>query len=194
MQLDGENKPKFNHVLFTSSYSTGKTEVMRGMMVKLLKAGEKVHYIACSYYTDKKPILLLQIELMFDQDKELKNYKNNIQFGFIKNGGDNLPKDLHCMFVEIEKFPGHHTFVDEFIVNMKNNDESRKNVESALDNMKLILEVEAKACQFINNWYLSTFRRHVYGLPVLESEILKMDSSLIKMFSRIFFMVSLFQK
>ena len=44
VQLDENNKPKFKNLLFTSSFSTGKTEVMKGMMIKLLKAGEKVHY------------------------------------------------------------------------------------------------------------------------------------------------------
>ena len=34
VQLDEENKPKFKNVLFTSSFSTGKTEVMKGMMMK----------------------------------------------------------------------------------------------------------------------------------------------------------------
>ena len=48
VQLDENNKPKYRNVLFTSSFSTGKTEVMKGMMIKLLKAGEKVHYIVCN--------------------------------------------------------------------------------------------------------------------------------------------------
>ena len=129
VQLNKENKPKFKNVLFTSSYSTGKTEVMKGMMKKLLKAGEKVHYIFCNIYTDKRPIQLLQIELMFQQNKELQQYRSNVHFSVVQNGNQ---YDL------MERYPDYHTFIDEFVTYDWKDDDKRR-VE--MNKMKLILKV-----------------------------------------------------
>ena len=139
VKLDEENKPKFKNVLFISSFSTGKTEVTKGMMIKLLKAGKKVHYIICNVLTYKKPLLLLQTELMFEQDKELKQYKNNVHFSLVKNQGRSLSEDLQKLSEEVAKFPKHHTFVDEFVISLKKDDDGK--VEQMMNQMKLITKV-----------------------------------------------------
>ena len=93
------------------------------MMIKLLKAGEKVHYIVCNGFTDKKPLLLLQTILMFEQDEELKQYKNNVHFSLVENYGKSLSGDLQKLSEEVAKFPEHHTFVDEFIIKLNKVDD-----------------------------------------------------------------------
>ena len=58
MQLDENKSPAIKHLLFTSSYSTGKTEVMKGMIRKLLENKQLVHFIFCvGGRVDKMPIL-----------------------------------------------------------------------------------------------------------------------------------------
>ena len=107
--------------------------------MKLLKSGEKVHYIVCNLYTDKKPIILLQTELLFDQDKDLQQYRNNVHISLVKNEGNSLSADLEKLSEQMAKFPDHHTFVDEFIINMKN--EADGKVEKTIRQMKQVTKV-----------------------------------------------------
>ena len=62
VQLDSEGKPIYKNVFFASSYSTGKTEVMKGMIQNLLKTGQKCLFIVPSFH-QRKPLFLLQLEL-----------------------------------------------------------------------------------------------------------------------------------
>ena len=56
IQLDTQNSPLFKHVIFDSSYSTGKTEVMKAMMRKLLDKSQKIHFIfSKDYYEGRHP-------------------------------------------------------------------------------------------------------------------------------------------
>ena len=101
--------PRYKHVLFNSSYSTGKTEVIKAMMKKLMVKGQKVHFIFCvDELVDKKPILLMQLENEFGQAK----FKDNIKFSWVKD------KDLQSA---VTKYPDHHVFVDEYILDLKKN-------------------------------------------------------------------------
>ena len=56
----------------------------------------------------KKPILLLQLENEFSSEK----YKNYIKFSLVRH------EELEST---VEKYPGHHVFVDEFILDMEKN-------------------------------------------------------------------------
>ena len=53
MQLNEHNSPKYKHVIFESSYSTGKTEVMKGMIRKLIDKSQKIHFIFSYSSMDK---------------------------------------------------------------------------------------------------------------------------------------------
>merc|ERR1719232_1246864 len=109
IQLDEDYCPRYKHVLFNSSYSTGKTEVIKAMMKKLMENGQKVHFIFCVDASEKKkPILLLQLENELCQTK----FKDFIKFGWVKS------KDLQSA---VKKYPDHHVFVDEYILDMKEN-------------------------------------------------------------------------
>jgi len=109
IQLDEDSCPRYKHVLFNSSYSTGKTEVIRAMMLKLMENGQKVHFIFCvDASVNKKPILLMQLENELCQAE----FKDNIKFNWVKN------EDLESA---VKKYPDHHVFVDEYILNMKKN-------------------------------------------------------------------------
>ena len=55
IQLDMQNSPLFKHVIFDSSYSTGKTEVMKAMMRKLLDKSQKIHFIFSYRYLGRHP-------------------------------------------------------------------------------------------------------------------------------------------
>ena len=131
VQLDYEGNPRFKNVLFTSSFSTGKTEVMRAMMMKL-KDRKKCHYIVC-HRSFTTPLLYMQFFI------KMKSYKN-IQITSLENIGESLKEDLQCLLYKIAMYPDHYTFVDEFIVNNFKNegktpfnlspkDEERKNVD-----------------------------------------------------------------
>ena len=63
-------------------------------------------FSAC--FVDKKPIMLLQMENEFEQGK----FKDYIKFSWVNY------RDLKSA---IEKHPDHHTFIDEYILDMKNN-------------------------------------------------------------------------
>ena len=79
------------------------------MIRKLVENKQLVHFIFCvSKYVDKKPILLLQLEIESSSEK----YKDYIKFSFVKH------KELRSA---VEKYPDHHVFVDEFILNMEKN-------------------------------------------------------------------------
>ena len=52
LHLLEDYKPRHEKVLLTSSFSTGKTEIMKGMMKKLLKRGQKCHFILCNHYNN----------------------------------------------------------------------------------------------------------------------------------------------
>ena len=55
IQLDTQNSPLFKHVIFDSSYSTGKTEVMKAMMRKLLDKSQKIHFIFSDRFLGRHP-------------------------------------------------------------------------------------------------------------------------------------------
>ena len=121
VQLDGNKKPKYKNVLFTSSYSTGKTEVIKGMMRKLLENKQKCHFVICNPVRVRKPILLLQIENEFDDNK----YKEFIKFSVLQPLQQDQP--LSRIFKQladlIAEYPGYNTFVDEFVMKMKTDEE-----------------------------------------------------------------------
>ena len=119
VQLDQNKKPKYKNVLFTSSYSTGKTEVIKGMMRKLMENRQKVHFIICNPVRIRKPILLLQIENEFDD----KKYKDYIKFSVLQIEDQPLSQNLKQLSDLIAKYPDHHTFVDEFVMKMETDDE-----------------------------------------------------------------------
>ena len=77
LQLDEKFSPKYRKVLFTSSMSTGKTEVMKGMIQKLLNSGQKCHFIFYNHRCNKKTLLQLQIELEFEK------FEDNIEFSTV---------------------------------------------------------------------------------------------------------------
>jgi len=109
IQLDEDYCPKYKHVLFNSSYSTGKTEVIKAMMKKLMEKRKKVHFIFCvDEFVDKKPILLLQLENELCQAK----FKDKINFSCVRS------KDLESA---VTKYSDHHVFIDEYILDMKDN-------------------------------------------------------------------------
>ena len=60
---------------------------------------------------------------MFEQDEELKQYKNNVHFSLVENYGKSLSGDLQKLSEEVAKFPEHHTFVDEFIIKLNKVDD-----------------------------------------------------------------------
>ena len=129
MQFDEDKSPKYKQVLFNSSYSTGKTEVIKGMMRKLMKNGKKVHFIFCvGRFAEKKPILLLQLE----NELVKEQFKDYIKFSWVKH--EDLPS-------AVEKYPDHHVFVDEFILDMEedsssdNEDEDSKSSEATVNNI-----------------------------------------------------------
>ena len=167
IQFYSNQQPLKRNVLFTSSYSTGKTEVIRAMIEKLLRIGQKCHFIVFSFHTDKKPILLLQMELifekLFEENKDLRQFKGNIQFSVAKNCRDSLSTDLKelsdligkvcnkririaftlliLMIFSFSQFPDHHTFVDEMVVNIKTDDESESMMRQILKQTKVWLKV-----------------------------------------------------
>ena len=144
MQLDYELNPRFKNVLFTSSFSTGKTEVMRAMMMKLMDKNRKCHFIVCHNNQEYPfiPLLYMQFETMFKSNK-------NFVISKVENNAKSLKEDLERLLKQIAKYPDHHTFIDEFVVkNLKNegeahsnltwwsmveNDEERNDVEIALN-------------------------------------------------------------
>ena len=78
---------------------------------------------------------------MFDQDKELRQYRNNINFSLVQNKGDSLTEDLEKLSEQMEKFPDHQTFVDEFIISVKKEDvgQIEKKMMKLITKVKLIL-------------------------------------------------------
>ena len=68
--------------------STGKTEVMKGMMFKLLNAGKKCHFIFFTHRSEKKSLLQLQMEIEFEKHVETGNMK--ISLLAIDAGVENL--------------------------------------------------------------------------------------------------------
>ena len=88
VQLDENDRPKLKYVLFNSSYSTGKTEVIKGMMRKLLVKKQKCHFIFCSLISQTRetdPILILQMR------NEFKQFRDNIKFTVIREAVEIMP-------------------------------------------------------------------------------------------------------
>ena len=139
VQLDGENVPRFKNVLFTSSFSTGKTEVMRYVMWKLVKMRKKCHFIVCNT-TKLIPLLFLQFITMVE-DMELEY--EYIQISLVQNhgygSGSSMSKDLKQLSEKVAEFPNHYTFIDEFVVNFKNDDESM--VKAYIEELKILTKV-----------------------------------------------------
>ena len=75
---------------------------------------------------------------MFDQDKELRQYRNKINFSLVQNKGDSLTEDLEKLSEQMAKFPDYHTFVDEFIINIQRTDGKIQNI---INQMKHVTQV-----------------------------------------------------
>eukprot|EP00092_Neocalanus_flemingeri_P037002 GFUD01040285.1.p1 GENE.GFUD01040285.1~~GFUD01040285.1.p1 ORF type:complete len:735 (+),score=159.46 GFUD01040285.1:221-2425(+) len=129
MHLDGANVPIQKRVLLNSCMSTGKTEVMKGMMRMLLDEGQRCHFIICQFVVEKKSILQVQLENEFQKEKE----KGNIVFSFLNC---NPEKDNMYDLIQnkISEYPGYNTFIDEMVLdaNWSDNDWSKIIMEDHL--------------------------------------------------------------
>ena len=98
-----------------------------------MEKGQKVHFVFCvDEYADKKPILLLQLENELCQAK----FKDNIKFSWVKS------KDLESA---VKKYPDHHVFVDEYILDMEIYDyEYNEDISEIMNGLKLFTKVKFK--------------------------------------------------
>ena len=110
LQLVENFCPIYKHVLFNSSFSTGKTEVVRGMIQKLVDSGQPCHLIICSSGSNepKKTILQLKLELEFQE-----KIKISLLFQRLVHSNKERFNNL-AHLVHNNKW--HHTFVDEFLL------------------------------------------------------------------------------
>ena len=111
MKLDTDNLPIHKFVLFVSSMSTGKTEVMRGIIKKLLENKEKCHIVVSTYKMKRKTLLHLKLEMEFDA------FKSQIQISTLDFEIIDDKTSLANLKRLMDMFPDHHTFVDEFVFN-----------------------------------------------------------------------------
>ena len=172
VQLNYEGKPRYKNVLFTSSFSTGKTEVMRYMMLELVKRKKKCHFIVCNT-TKLVPLLFIQFTLLVEKMEEIE--KQYIQISLVENLGSCLNVDLKVLWKKIAQYPNHFTFVDEFVVNLKNNRTEMEVKNGIINDIKTLTKVNKVFCldsQFsaLDNiiLYKPICRRAVFGSQLPE--------------------------
>ena len=150
IHLDNDYKPRFKNVLFTSSFSTGKTEVMRSMMLTLIKKKKKCHFIVCNT-TPMVPLLFLQFILMVEKMKETE--KEYIHISLIENLGSCLNVDLKVLWKKMTSYPDHFTFVDEFVVNLKNSKTEIEVMNGIIKDMKELTKVNKLKRLKVAKWF-----------------------------------------
>ena len=111
MQLDEENMP----CMFISSMSTGKTECMKGMIEKLLEAGQRCHFILYNQICSKKILLHLQLEQYFHNNKN----RDRLEFSYLNSDSTEATLFYSDLKKVIQKHPGCNTFIDELTLPMK---------------------------------------------------------------------------
>ena len=66
-----------------------------------------------------------------------------IQISLVQNhgygSGSSMSKDLKQLSEKVAEFPNHYTFIDEFVVNFKNDDESM--VKAYIEELKILTKV-----------------------------------------------------
>ena len=116
MKLDDNCCPMHRFVLFASSMSTGKTEVIRGLIKRLLENNQKCHMVVSTYKLGRKTLLHLKMEMEFD------TFENQFKISTLDFDDINDKISLANLKMLMKQYPEHHTFVDEFVFNNLDND------------------------------------------------------------------------
>ena len=110
---------------------------------KLVKRKKKCHFIVCNT-TKLVPLLFIQFTLLVEKMEEIE--KQYIQISLVENLGSCLNVDLKVLWKKIAQYPNHFTFVDEFVVNLKNNRTEMEVKNGIINDIKTLTKVNKVFC------------------------------------------------